>query len=136
MTFVGAKVGDELGVKSTNSNALEYYRYASCTVLEVHDDQLVTTRGAFMKHTGCRPPGTRGSAWHVLVSKAEKDANNLQYRNSQRSERLKTSIKLLTDQLGDSDESVAVLDQVNNLLRARVAAVNADAATSQQQNAV
>lgn len=122
-TFADAKVGDELGVKSTNSNALEYYRYGSCTVLEVTADRLITTRGEFMKDTGHRPPDAKGRLWQVLVSKAERAENNLQYRNTQRREALVKSIHRLVAELGDSSESVEVLDQANALLKARVAQI-------------
>jgi len=135
MKFAHAKAGDEFGVKSTNANAFEYYRYGSCTVLEVREDRLITTKGAFMKDTGARPPGPGGCTWRVLVSKEERDENNLQYRNAQRHERLVKSIHLFVDELGDSAESVEVLDQVNALLKARVEQIQAMASVPQAEDA-
>jgi hypothetical protein len=119
MTFADAKVGDELGVKSLDPSSFECHCYASVTVRELRDDRLVTTKGAFMKDTGQRPPGPGGCTYQVLVSKAELVENNRKYFEAQRFEALTKSIHELTDQVSNNAEGITLLEKVKSILQSQ-----------------
>lgn len=109
--FADIKVGDRVGIGSSNANLLRHYRYESGFVSEVTDETFRTQFGWFSKDTG---RGLKRS--DQAVSLQEMERHNTLYHAARVCVRRSEDIERLLQQIDHSPETAEMLTRIKSLL--------------------